>query len=239
MEAAKAAPRPATFDRRDLSGIWYGRGNSLLMGNPVPPFTPQGQEMYNANKPSYGPRAVMPAFGNDPHGRCDPLGYPGNLWRNNRSFEIIQTPGKMIQTFEWGHAFREVWTDNKKIPEYPDPRWYGWAVARWEGDTFVIDSTGYNPKTWIDQLGYPHSEEMRLQERWRRVDYETLEITMTLTDPVTYTKPWVSAKPMIYKLQLPKDLTVLEEVFCVPSEEQSFNEAIRNPAGAGVSRLPE
>ena len=168
--AAKAAPRPATFDKHDLSGIWYGR-NPRVFSPKAPPMTPAGQARFNANKPSFGPRQVVPALGNDPMGRCDPLGYPRNLWVASRAFEFVQTPSKIVQMFEWSRSYREVWTGPQRIPEDPDPRWYGWAAGRWEGDTLVIDSTGYNEKTWIDDLGYPHSENMRLQERWQRVDY--------------------------------------------------------------------
>ena len=235
--AAKAAPRPAAFDKHDLSGIWYGR-NPRVFSPKAPPMTPEGQARFNANKPSFGPRQVVPALGNDPMGRCDPLGYPRNLWVASRAFEFVQSPSKMIQMFEWARSYREIWTGPQRIPEDPDPRWYGWAVGRWEGDTFVIDSTGYNEKTWIDDLGYPHSENMRLQERWQRVDYETLELNMTLTDPEIYTQTWVSAK-QTFKLQLPNDLTIMGEEFCVPSETEAFNERVRNLAGTGTSRQPQ
>ena len=231
--AAKAAPRPATFDKHDLSGVWYGR-NPRVFSPKAPPFTPEGQARFNANKPSFGPRAVIPALGNDPMGRCDPLGYPRNLWVASRAFEIVQSPSKMIQMFEWSRSYREVWTGAQKIPEEPDPRWYGWSVGRWDGDTFVIDSTGYNEKTWIDDIGDPHSENMRLQERWRRVDYETLELNMTLTDPEIYTEPWVASKET-FKLQLPNELTIMSEEFCVPSETEAFNEKVRDLAGTGKS----
>ena len=237
--AEKAAPRPATFDKHDLSGIWYSRTNSILMGNPVPPMTPAGKAAFDLNKPSSGPRAVLPAFGNDPMGRCDPLGYHRNMYVNIRAFEFIQTPRKILQSFDWTHNYREIWTNNITLPEDPDPRWYGWAVGKWEGDTFVIDSKGYNPKNWLDMEGDPQSESMTLQERWQRVDYETLELTMTLKDPEYYTAPWVSAKPQIFKLQVPVDRTTIGEEFCVPSEEESFNENIRNLAGAGTKQVPK
>src|SRR5439155_24115941 len=81
MKAAAAAPKPA-YDPKDFSGVWWGRGNSLAMKNPIPPFTPEGQARFNANKPSAGPRAVVPALGNDPIGRCDPVGFPRNLYLN-------------------------------------------------------------------------------------------------------------------------------------------------------------
>jgi hypothetical protein len=236
-EKAARAALPTTFDKHDLSGVWYSRTNSILMGNPVPPMTAAGKAAFDLNKPTFGPRAVLPAFGNDPMGRCDPLGYPRNMYVNTRAFEFIQTPRKILQAFDWTHNYREIWTNNIALPEDPDPRWYGWAVGKWEGDTFVIDSKGYNPKNWLDNEGHPQSESMTLQERWRRVYYETLELTMTLKDPEYYTTPWVSAKPQIFKLQLPVDRTIIGEEFCVPSEEQAFNENVRNMAGAGNKQV--
>ena len=234
-EKAARSAMPTTYDKHDLSGIWYGR-NSILMGNKVPPMTPAGKAVFDTYIPSEGPRAVVPALGNDPMGRCDPLGYPRNLYVNNRSFEFMQTPSKLIQAFEWTHNYREIWTNNITLAEEPDPRWYGWAVGKWEGDTFVIDSKGYNPKNWLTDQGDPQSEKTTLQERWTRTAYDTLELTMTLRDLEYYTAPWVSAKPQIFKLQLPKDRTIMEEAFCVPSEEDAFNQNVRNPAGTGQKK---
>jgi hypothetical protein len=234
-EKAARAAMPTTYDKRDFSGIWYGR-NNLLMGNKVPPMTPAGKAVFDTYRPSEGPRAVPPALGNDPMGRCDPLGFPRNLYVNNRSFEFIQSPSKLFQAFEWTHNYREIWTNNITVPEDPDPRWYGWAVGKWEGDTLVINSKGFNPKNWLNDEGYPQSEKSTVQERWTRTAYDTLELMITVNDPEYYTAPWVSAKPQIFKLQLPKDRTILEEAFCVPSEEQSFNENVRDPAGTGQTK---
>ena len=234
--AAEAEARknmPATYDKHDLSGVWYGRMNSILMGNPEPPMTPAGKAVFDTYKPSAGPRGVPPAFGNDPMGRCDPLGYPRTMYTNGRGFEFIQTSRKIIQAFDWTHNYREIWTNNITLPEDPDPRWYGWAVGKWEGDTFVINSKAYNPKNWLDILGHPQSDSMTMVERWTRTAYDTLELMMTIKDPEYYTAPWVSAKPAVFKLQLPVDRTILGEEFCVPSEEEDFNHNVRNLAGAG------
>jgi hypothetical protein len=240
LKAAAAAPKP-TYDPHDLSGVWWGLNSAIpsegtiLMGNPAPEMTPLGQQRFNANKPSAGPRGVAPGSGNDPLGQCDPIGYPRNLLQNTRAFEFIQVPGKIVQIFEWNFAVRQIWLDGRKIPDDLDPRWFGYAVGHFEGDTLVVDSTGYNDKTWLDGFGYPHSEDMKLEERWKHPDAMTLSVDMTLTDPTIYTKPWTNKKPMTYQLQLPKGLTELEEAYCVPSEEQSFNENLRNPA-AGVKQ---
>jgi hypothetical protein len=235
-EQAARASMPTTFDKHDLSGVWYSRDNSIFQNNPAPPMTPAGKAVFDSHKPSFGPRAVPPALGNDPMGRCDPLGYPRNMYVNVRAFEFIQTPRKILQAFDWTHNYREIWTNTITLPEDPDPRWYGWAVGHWQGDTLVINSKSYNSKNWLDNEGYPQSESMRLEERWTRTAYDSLELTMSWQDPEYYTASWVSAKPQIFKLQLPVDRTILGEEFCVPSEETAFNENIRNLAGTGTKK---
>ena len=143
-------------------------------------MTPAGKKVFDTYKPSSGPRAVIPALGNDPMGRCDPLGYPRNMYVNGRAFEFIQTPRKILQSFDWTHNYREIWTNNITLPEDPDPRWYGWAVGKWEGDTFVITSKGYNHKNWLDNVGDPQSESMTLEERWthqQRASFSTGALT--------------------------------------------------------------
>ncbi len=230
--ANAAAPSPP-HDPKDLSGIWTKTWRTLALSAEVPPMTPEGQAKFNANKPSYGPRAIPPALGNDPTGKCDPLGLVRNLLLEVAIYpmEMVQTPRRVLQFFEWAHSWREIWTDGRDLPKDPEPRWMGYSVGKWEGDTFVVDSTGFDERTWLDHFGTPHSDQMRLQERYKRLDRDNLELTMTLTDPMTFTKPWVSEKK-IFKLD-PK--AEIQELFCVPSEEEAFNKKVRDPAG-GVIR---
>ena len=230
--ANAAAPSPP-HDPKDLSGIWTKTWRTLALSAEVPPMTPEGQAKFNANKPSYGPRAIPPALGNDPTGKCDPLGLVRNLLLEVAIYpmEIVQTLRRVLQFFEWAHSWREIWTDGRELPKDPEPRWMGYSVGKWEGDTFVVDSTGFDERTWLDHFGTPHSDQMRLQERYKRLDRDNLELTMTLTDPMTFTKPWVSEKK-IFKLD-PK--AEIQELFCVPSEEEAFNRKVRDPAG-GVIR---
>ena len=201
------------------------------MSNQPPSMTAWGQEQFNAHIPSYGPRAVPPAAGNDPTGKCDPLGYPRILFFG-RPVEIIQINGRVLQFFEWGRVLREIWTDGRELPKDPDPKWLGTAVGKWDGDTFVVDSAGFDERAWIDHFGNPHSEGMHLQERYHRVDRDTLEVTLTIDDPKTYMNPWVSDKKTL-RLQ-PNER--IREDFCVPSEEESFNQGVRNPAGGVFSK---
>jgi hypothetical protein len=237
--AAEAEARknmPTTYDKHDFNGVWYGR-NSILMGNKVPTMTPAAKAQFDKNIPYSGERGVPGAFSTDPLGKCDPLGYPRNMYVNGRAFEFIQNSRKIMQAFDWTHNYREIWTNNITLPEEPDPRWYGWAVGKWEGDTLVVTSKGYNEKTWLDSAGNPHTENMTMEERWTRTAYDTLELITKINDPEYYTAPWVSAKPQVFKLQLPIDRSIIGEEFCVPSEEEFFNENIRNLAGAGKKVL--
>jgi hypothetical protein len=93
---------------------------------------------------------------------------------------------------QWHHHFRVVWTDGRSLPKTDDlePKWNGYSVGHWDGDTFVVESIGFDLRIWLDHNGYPHTENMRLEERYRRVDANTLELQMTITDPVT--KPFKS-----------------------------------------------
>jgi hypothetical protein len=231
---------------------------TLFMGGaPAPPMTPWAQNLFDHRVPAQntlntktgeiGPGVMSVPECNklsrldnfpvascrDPLGNCDPWGYPRGL--EISPVEFIQTPVKIVQRFHFGFGTREIFTDGRKIPDDIDPRWYGWAVGQWEGDSLVVDSTGYDERSWLDKNGYPHSEDMKLHEVYRHPDAMTLEITMTLDDPKAYTKPWVGNK-QVYKLQLPQDYTVMYEWYCVPSEEESFNEGVRNPDGGVVSK---
>ena len=123
---------------------------------------------------------------------CDPIGFPRILFYNAYPLEIAQLPDRMIQFFDLFYTHRTIWTDGRELPKDPDPRWYGYSVGKWDGDTFVVDSSGFDERPWLDADGHPHSADMRIEERYKRVDHDTIEVNMILTDPKAYTKPWVS-----------------------------------------------
>ena len=126
--------------------------------------------------------------------------------------------------------------DGRELHTDWEPRWYGYSVGKWEGDPFVVDSVGFDDRTWLDQLGHPHSDEMRLEERYRRVSADTMELTMTLVDPKTYMTPWVSDKKILQTLPQPGwPFQEMRESICAPVDEESFNQRVRDPAG-GVSK---
>jgi hypothetical protein len=218
-------------DPHDLSGVWRRSGGVLTMSNEAPPMTPWGLAKFNEAKPVYGPRAV--AGGNDPMSTCDPLGMPRNLFLEVSIYpeEIVQTPNRVYQFFEWAHSYRVIWTDGRELPKDPEPHWMGYSVGKWDGDTFVVKSVGFDERTWLDHFGNPVSEDMTLEERYHRADRDTLEVTMTISAPKAYTKPWVSEKKVLRLI--PKG--EVQELFCVPTEEQRFNNLVKDP-GAGVTR---
>jgi hypothetical protein len=142
------------------------------------------------------------------------------------AFEIIQIPGRILIFYENNHVHREIWIDGRPLPKDPDPTWYGYSVGRWEGDSLVVDTIGFNDRSWIDSWGNPHSDEMRVVERYRRLDHKTLEMRVTVDDPKAYTKPLVSS-PKTFDLHAKQELV---ESLCVPEDEKSFLDRVREPA---------
>jgi len=196
-------------------------------------MTPEGRVKFDSHLPSFGPRAVPPAVGNDPLGDCNPLGIPRSLMapRGAGLFEFIRTSDRIIQLIQRGRTWRDIPTDGRSLPDGPDPRWFGYSVGRWQGDTLVVESTGFDDRTWLDSYGNPHSEAMRLVERWSRPRYDRLELNMTIHDPMIYAAP-VVVQTKTYALAPGREA---DEEFCAPVEENAFNETIRDAAG-GIAR---
>jgi hypothetical protein len=218
----------------DVSGVWMpypdtdvppGTGKNAVNQATRPPLTPWGQQRFDASKPLLGPRAI-PGQENSPSLKCDPDG-PPKLLNHPNPFEIVQTPGRVFMFFEEQHIWRTVWADGRPLPKDPDPSYLGYAVSRWEGDTFVVDTIGFNDKQWADPYGNPRSEQMRLTERYRRLNHDTLEQQVIIDDPKSYTKPWVSP-PKLYKLEPGWEIA---EWFCVAEEDKSYDDTVRKPAG--------
>ena len=222
------------FDPHDLSGHWNRTsrfqtfsnvfsGQGATQGTAEAPLTAAGKVRYEANKPGYGPKAAP--GGNDPILKCDPTGFPRILFQI-WPFEIIQIPGRILMFFEGQHTIRPIWMDGRKLPNDPDPTWYGYSVGHWEGDTLVVETVGFNEKTWLGAQGQPHSDEMKTIERYRRIDRNTIQFNLTIDDPKTYSKTW-EAEPRQIKARPGVEIP---ESFCVASEEEEFNRRIREPA---------
>jgi hypothetical protein len=200
--------------------------------NPVAPMTPWGEEQFHLHKNN---SQYPVAESNDPIKGCDPLGFPRNMLFMTRGIAFAQMPGRVLELFQFNRVWREIWTDGRELPknvggnaaDAPDPRWYGYSVGHWEGDyTFVVDTVGSDERSWLDNAGHPHSLDLRVQERYTRVDHNTMEVTITINDPKTYTKPFVITKSS-YKWIPRQDF---EEQLCVPSEEAEYLKLIGDPA---------
>lgn len=235
-EGQKAAPAAAL--KHDLTGVWAGPGIATL--NPVPPMTAWGQERFNASKPFSGPRLVPAGDSNDPMIMCDPLGFPRNVLWETRGVAFVQTPAVVVELFQYEHTFRMIWTDGRALPknaggdaiDAPDSRYYGYAIGHWDGDSFVADTVGIDENPWLDQLGHPQSSEMKVQERFTRVNGDTLNIAVNIDDPKAYTKPF-EAGHITYKLQ-PKQ-TELPEQLCIPTQAALYRSTIATPAAPTTS----
>ena len=217
----------------DLTGIWDGgpagvgaAGQEEERAAARPPFTPLGEEMARRNRPGNGPRKVPVAENNDPLSTMgDPAGFPRLTTFELRALQIAQTPSQILMLYMFERRWRVIWTDGRSLPKDPDPRWYGYSVGRWEDDhTFVVETIGLDDRTWIDNDGDPHSTELRVIERYRRVNQNTLELSVTIDDPKIYTKPWLVRNRMVMRL-LPAG-TDLMEMIPSASEAQAYQQVI-------------
>ena len=132
---------------------------------------------------------------------------------------------------------RSIWTDGRKLPTDPQlPRYLGYSVGHWDGDTFIVETNGIDTRNWLSEdrrkrvHGFPHSADLKVEERYKRVNYGKLEATLTIIDPKIFTKPWVTNG--IITLRPNNELS---EYFCVPSEEQQFNNFSTLPSASGTS----
>ena len=158
------------------------------------------------------------SFGKDiPFSRCLPAGVP-MVTMFPAPLKIVQNPGLTIVLYETGGGFRQIFTDGRALPKDPNPAWNGYSVGHWEKDVFVVESSGFNAKTWIDAIGHPHGERLRLTERFRRRDFGHLELQVTIDDPEWSEKPWTVTVVM----ELNPDTELLEDV-CLENERDAVH----------------
>ena len=189
----------------DLTGVWYPSSVNtfnFIWTDPqgqrldILPLTSWGEEKFRANHPIGDEYTALTS--NDPNFSCLPPGLP-NIYTHAYPVEILQVAGRAIMFFEYGHFVRQIFTDGRDHPKDANPTWMGDSIGRWEGDTFVVDSTGFNDKTWLDVSGHPHSESLHMVERMRRVDHDTLMIDITIDDSQAYMMPLKTQRKYILK----------------------------------------
>ena len=127
-----------------------------------------------------------------PMTNCMPHGVPDAMTVAGLPFKIIQTPGVVVVLFEEFHKYRQIHTDGRPLPVDPDPAWYGYSVGRWEGDTLVVETAGFKEGSWLDNNGHPHTEALRLTERYRRINFGRIALDVTIDDPKAYSRTWTS-----------------------------------------------
>jgi hypothetical protein len=201
------APAPRTPDGKpDLSGLWdkispkYGRNIAAdLKPGEVQPWAEAlvQQRMEDLGKHSMGHLCLPQGPGYMANGGSTAAGM----------MKIVQTPAIII-FLNPDLTYRQIYLDGRKLETDPNPSWMGYSVGHWEGDTLVVESNGFNDRTWLDGSGHPHTEALRITERYRRKDFGHLEIGATLQDPKVYAKPWTIA----LNAQLAGDTELIEYV---------------------------
>jgi hypothetical protein len=189
----------------DLTGVWYPSSVNTfnfiwtdLQGQAVKdmPMTAWAREKFKGNHPIGGEYTALTS--NDPNFSCLPPGVP-NIYTHAYPIEFLQVPGRVVILFEYDHYVRQIFTDGREHMKDANPTWLGDSTGKWEGSDLVVDSVGFNDKTWLDVSGHPHSEALHLTERFRRVDHNTLMIEITVDDAQAYTMPLKSQRKYILK----------------------------------------
>jgi hypothetical protein len=181
------APAPRTMDGKpDLSGIWRVTTGKYLQNIAADlgeaPLSPAAATLYKERVSTLGKGR--------PSEFCIPHGVPDGMLVRNWPFKIVQTPGVVVILYEEFNHYRQLFTDGRGFPPETTESWFGYSIARWEGDTLVAETVGFNDKGWLDDPGHPRSEALHVTERFHRPNFGHLEIQITFDDPKAYTKPW-------------------------------------------------
>ena len=224
-----SAPAPRASDgKADMSGMWQAvvslRGTD---GELLP------QHFIDITREAQPPAVMQPSAeavfkersrrfaADDPQAHCKPLGVP-RLDTSPVPIKIVQTPGLMLVLHEIDVAYRQIYTDGRPHTKDPDPSHMGYSTAKWEGDTLVADTIGFNDNGWLDSMGHPHSDALHVVERFRRPDFGHLEIALTIDDPKTFKQPFT----VIEKFTYVADSDLLE-YYCSDNEIDSAHYVVK------------
>jgi hypothetical protein len=199
-----SAPAPRTADGKpDLSGVWRGAG-PLYRFNIAQDLNPEDIQPWAE---ALFLQRVRDSRKDSPLARCLPVSVPfHDFFDLNR---IVQTPGLIVLLFESPNSpHRTVFTDGRDLPKDPNPTWLGYSVGRWEGDTLVVTTAGFNDRGWLDSAGHPQTESLRITERLRRRDVGHMDFEITIDDPKVFTKPFTVKTERL----LAPDTEILEDV---------------------------
>jgi hypothetical protein len=216
-----SAPAPRGPDGKpDLSGVWNGpRPSAGLDSSNLQPWVielaRQRQEEYFKTRPNF---------------RCLPSGPETERFGGWK--RIVHTPSTLVILND-DLTYRVVHTDGRELEADPAPSWMGYSAGRWDGDTLVVDSNGYNDKTWVSRYGVSHTTALRVTERYRRTDFGHLQVEVTFTDPGAFSKPWGFTLDM----ELEADTEMLETV-CERGSD-TWEGTLSDAAERGVSVSPD
>ena len=182
-----SAPTPRTPDgKTDLYGIWVmdqtPQEGPFVQAprNEIKPediiLTPQGEALQQQIKENFS------------DAECLPLNFPGLA--RVQPFKILPSRGSVAILYEFSTTYRQIFLDGRELPKDPNPAWRGYSVGKWDGDTLVVETNGFNDRTNLSGGRRPHSDALHIIERFRRPDFGHLEIQYTIDDPKVYAKPW-------------------------------------------------
>ncbi len=233
------APTPRASDKHpDLSGVWHVRPTPMeewrrIAGQDAGKTSAAGMEMDTISKYATNLFVDTPAdqiperpegaavrtarlasgIRDNPSSRCLPHGIPLSSLLTE-VFKIVQTPGLILMLYEADNTHRQIYMDGRKLPADFEPTWLGYSVGHWEGETLVVETTGFNDKSWLDLSGHSHSEALRITERYHRRDLGHMDLEITIDDPKMYTRPF-----SIKVEQLLQPDTDVFEFFCPENEK--------------------
>jgi hypothetical protein len=213
------APAPRLSDGKpDLSGVWSPTDNKYLRDLAADlkpedvPYQPWARALFDERRGGAHSRE-------DPDANCLPQGVP-KIDAVAYPQKFIQLPGSIVIVYEIFNLWRQIFMDGRELEPDPNPTWQGYSIGKWEGDTLVVDTRGFNGKAWLDQLGRPSTDALHVIERFRRKNVGLMEIEITIDDPKAYARPW----------------TVIELLHLMPDSEPM--EFICNENNRDLEHLP-
>ena len=215
-----SAPAPRLADGKpDLSGIWEQAAGGKYVQNIAADLKPEDVPFQPWAKALWDERKTGAHSREDQTAHCLPQGVP----RINAApppWKIVQTPDFIVIVYEAFTLWRQIFLDGREMAEDANPSWLGYSTGKWEGDTLVVDTRGFNGKAWIDQSGKPSTEALHVIERFHRRDFGHMDLQITIDDPKAYTKPW----------------TVTQQVRLLPNTE--LMEDVCNENNRDLEHLP-
>src|SRR5438552_8231231 len=221
-----AAPAPRTADGKpDFSGLWQPEVNPYRF-DVIQDLT--DESIFRPAAEAIFMERIANFRRDDPVTNCLPGG-PSEML--NAMYRIIQSPTVVAVLYESGTGrYRQIYMDGRKLSKDPNPAWLGYSVGHWEGDTLVVESGGFNDRSWLDRAGHPHSENLRVTERFRRVDFGHMQYQIAFDDPETLVKPLSLSLAVGYR----PDTDMLENV-CNENNRDKVHMVATANSGAHVS----